>query len=180
MTRFRTEKSHAAEEDLSVQLHKKLLPGVKTGQSAAERLEAYNVSGVKTLVITKQGIRFATHNFFFCLHEYHNIPVNGSIYQLYTVGLAAVECKVSIANRNITGIQDSLEDYTPLNRYNDFIVAAKSFVVLPDQLTSIVNAIGTVTCHDSLYAPRIGRDRFHRQNVCTETSNFAEQNNSVA
>ncbi|GLV40911.1 hypothetical protein CBL_08485 [Carabus blaptoides fortunei] len=112
--RFRTEKSHATEQDLSTELHKKLLSGFKTGH----------------------------------LHEYNNVPVNGSIYQIYRVGLAALECKISAANRNITAIQDSLEDYA---RDNDYIVAAKSIVVLPDQITFIVNAVGTVVCHDTLY-----------------------------
>ncbi|GLV46289.1 hypothetical protein CBL_20698, partial [Carabus blaptoides fortunei] len=123
--RFKTEKSHATEQDLSTELHKELLPGFKTGQSAAERLAAYNVSRVKTITVSPRAIGFASFNFFFCLHEYNNVPVNGSIYQIYRVGLAALECKISIANRNITGIQDSLKDYAPINRNNDYIVATK-------------------------------------------------------
>ncbi|GLV40843.1 hypothetical protein CBL_10018 [Carabus blaptoides fortunei] len=41
VSRFRTEKSHATEQDLSTELHKKLFPGFKTGQNAWRRTTSH-------------------------------------------------------------------------------------------------------------------------------------------
>lgn len=151
------------ESGYTIIIQKKLFPGVKTGQSAVDRLEACNVSRVMTMDISTRASGFSFVNIFYCLFEFNNVPMNGSIYQLYRVGLAALECKVVIANRDVCGIQDSEDDYAPLHRNNDFVIRAIGITVLPDQLTSVINAVGNEKCIDKLRVLKIGRDNHTRQ-----------------
>ncbi|CAH1982559.1 unnamed protein product [Acanthoscelides obtectus] len=77
---FRQNKSKITEHDLSMALKNKLFPGIKDGQTAAERVEAVNTLKAITICITTRTIGFGTTHLFACLYEYNNVPVRGSIY----------------------------------------------------------------------------------------------------
>ncbi|GLV40914.1 hypothetical protein CBL_08488 [Carabus blaptoides fortunei] len=63
-SKFRTKKPQATEYDLSIELQKKLLPGVKTGQSAADRLE-------RKVVVLPDHLTSVKNN---CIHAQFDAP----------------------------------------------------------------------------------------------------------
>lgn len=159
MEDYRAKQSLITEAQLSEELKKKLFPGVKNEQTASERLEAVNTMKAITLCVTTRAIGFGTVNVFIAMFEFNNVPVRGNIYQLYRVALAAFECKVKIVNRGITSIESNVDDYQESRQNEDFVVAAKGIVAMPDQLSSVINAIGKVKHFDSVYVPKIGRNQ---------------------
>ncbi|KAL1493722.1 hypothetical protein ABEB36_009417 [Hypothenemus hampei] len=110
------------------ELRNKLLPGVKDGASAAERLEAANLSKAIVPAITTRSIGIGTVDTFTNIYNLSNVPQRGSIYQLYRVGLAALECQITVTSRSITTIISNEDDFAPLLRSEDMIVAAKGIV----------------------------------------------------
>ncbi|KAL1498389.1 hypothetical protein ABEB36_009196 [Hypothenemus hampei] len=125
---FRETKSKITMDDLSEELRNKLLPGVKDGASAAERLEAANLSKAIVPAITTRSIGIGTVDTFTNIYNLSNVPQRGSIYQLYRVGLAALECQITVTSRSITTIISNEDDFAPLLRSEDMIVAAKGIV----------------------------------------------------
>lgn len=162
---YRHKQSKITEGDLAEELKKKLFPGVKDGQSASERLEAVNTMKAITMCVTTRGIGFSTLHVFLSIYQFNNIPIRGSIFQLYRVALAVLECKVQIVQRGVACILDNEDDYHEFNTNEDFVVSAKGVVVLPDQLTSIVNSVGRIKISEKLYIPKIGRDNTDRRGI---------------
>lgn len=158
MDTHRAVKSKITEDQLSEELKKKLFPGVKDGQTAADRLEAVNTLKAITLCVTTRSIGFGTLHMFSCLYQFNNVPVQGSIYEMYRVCLAVFEVKVKIVQRGITAIEGVPDDYEDIRMAEDLVVAAKGVIALPDQITSVINAIGRIKVYDSVYVPKIGRN----------------------
>lgn len=102
MEKFRKQKSTETANTLSDELHKHLFAGLKDSNTAAERAESVSTLKAITLTVTTRAIEFATTHIFSTLYEYNNVPVNGTIYQLYRVALAAVQCKVTYVQRGVT------------------------------------------------------------------------------
>lgn len=107
---FRKQQSQFTEYDLSEELIKKLFPGIKSMQSALDRLEATNTLKAITLCVTTGQIGFAISHIFISLRQFNNIPVAGSIYQPYRVGLALFEAKMLVIQRSVTITQEN-ENY---------------------------------------------------------------------
>ncbi|XP_046415809.1 uncharacterized protein LOC124177470 [Neodiprion fabricii] len=149
----RTERNTETSNLLSDELRKKLYPGVKDEMSAMDRLEAYNTSKAITLTITTRAIGMGTLHIFSCLFEFNNIPIRGSIYQLYRVSLAVLEAKVQYVQRGIASIQNNEDDYKHNTFNEEWLQAAKAVIVLPDQISSIINAIGKISVYDTTYVP---------------------------
>lgn len=157
----RTEKNNETNAMLSDELKKKLYPGVKDDMSVMDRLEAYNTSKAITLTITTRAIGMGTLHIFACLYEFNNVPVRGSIYQLYRVSLAVLEAKIQFVQRGVSLIQNNEDDFKHNTFNEEWLQAAKAVVVLPDQISSIVNAIGKTTAYDATYVPKLARDNYH-------------------
>lgn len=82
---------------------------------------------------------------------------------MYRVSLAVIEVKVQVVQRSVTSITDEQEDYADNRLMEDIVVLAKGVVVLPDQLSSAMNAVGKVKVGDKLYVPKFGRDQEDRE-----------------
>lgn len=144
------------EGDLAEDLKKKLFPGIKN-ESVMDRLESVQTFKAVTLCITTRAIGFSAVNIFTSLYEFNNVPVQGEITQFYRVGLAIIQTKVALAQRGVTAIMDNEDDYAELSVQEDLVSLVKSVVALPDQFTSVINAIGKVKTNDRLYVPKIGK-----------------------
>lgn len=94
---------------------------------------------------------------FLSLYEFNNIPVRGDIYQLYRIGLAVFQAKLQIVQRGTTCILDTEEDYETVPQNEDLIITSKGILNLPDQLTSVINAVGKIRISERLYIPKMGR-----------------------
>lgn len=151
--------------DLSEDLKKKLFPGVKDGHSAMERLEAVQTFKAITLCITTRGLGFGIMSIFRALREFHNTPEVGDVYQFYRVSLAVTQTKVALAQRGIVAIMDNERDYREINIEENILSVVKGMIVVPDQISTIVNSIGKVKVGDRLYVPKIGKDNFTRENL---------------
>lgn len=165
MEDYRSTQSLITLNDLSEDLKKKLFPGVKDGQSAMERLEAVQTFKPITLCITTRGLGFGIVNIFRALREFHNAPDVGDIYQFYRVSLAITQTKVALAQRGIVAIMDNERDYREINVEENILSVVKGMIVVPDQISTIVNSIGKVKVGDRLYVPKIGKDNFTRENL---------------
>ncbi|XP_046628200.1 uncharacterized protein LOC124309028 [Neodiprion virginianus] len=146
---------------LSEELKKKFYPGVTDNMSAMDRLEAYNTSKVITLTVTTRAVGFSTMHIFACLYEFNNVLMRGSIYQIYRVALAVFEAKIQFTQRGVSLIMNNEEDFKHQTFNEDWMQAAKAVVVLPDQLSTIINAVGKVTVYDATYVPKLAKDNFH-------------------
>lgn len=124
------------EHDLAEELKKKLFPGVKTGQNALERLEALNTFKAITLTVTTRAMGFASNQIFFALYEYNNVPIRGTVYEMYRVCLTVFEVKVKTCQRAITSIQGNEDDCEQLIANEDMISAVKSVACLIKSLQS--------------------------------------------
>lgn len=111
-----------------------------------------------TICVTTRGIGFGTINMFIALFEFNNVPMRGDIYQMYRISLAAFECKVKIVNRGVQVMESNPDDYFESRQSEDFVVAAKGLVAVPDQISSIINSIGVIKNYDAKFIPKIGRD----------------------
>lgn len=160
VSEFRSTQNKITEADLAEDLRRKLFPGVKNGQSAMERLDAVNTLRAITLTVTTRAIGFGTASIFASLYEFNNVPVRGTIFQLYRISLAILEVKVKVCQRSITSVQTNEEDYARLITNEDMIQAVKGITMLPDQLTSVIKAVGKVKVGDKLYTPKFARDRY--------------------
>lgn len=162
---YRKQQSKITEDNLSEELKKKLFPGVKDGQTASERLEAVNTFKAITLTVTTRAIGFGTMHIFLSLFEFANVPQRGDIYQLYRVGLAVFQAKLQIVQRSVTCILYTEEDYETVPANEDLIMTAKGILNLPDQLTSVINAIGKVKISERLYIPKMGKYHYTRNHA---------------
>ncbi|KAK4882267.1 hypothetical protein RN001_005586 [Aquatica leii] len=160
VSEFRSTQNNITEADLAEDLRRKLFPGVKNGQSAMERLDEVNTLRAITLTVTTRAIGFGTASIFASLYEFNNVPVRGTIFQLYRISLAILEVKVKVCQRSITSVQTNKEDYARLIMNEDMIQAVKGITMLPDQLTSVIKAVGKVKVGDKLYTPKFARDRY--------------------
>lgn len=82
-------------------MKKKLFPGIKNAEDAANRLESVQTFKAITLTITTRQIGFGTVNICMALNQFNNVPVVGSVYEMYTVFLAMLEVKIMITQRGI-------------------------------------------------------------------------------
>lgn len=108
---YRKNASQTTEDNLAFQLKNKLFPGVKDGQSASDRLEAYNTERAITLTVTTRAIGFSCYFNFQAIFEFEKVLISGDIHYLYRIGLIMAEATVIIANRSVRQIQDVTEDY---------------------------------------------------------------------
>ncbi|KAK4887512.1 hypothetical protein RN001_003783 [Aquatica leii] len=139
-----------------------------------ERLEAVNTMRAITLTVTFRAIGFGAASIYAASFEFNNVPVRGSVYQMYRYNLAVFEVKVKVCQRSITSVQTNEDDYARLISNEDLIQAVKGITMLPDQLTSVVKAVGKLKIGDKLYIPKIARDR------CTERRHlFIPQSKNV-
>lgn len=162
---YRKNAGQATEDNLLFELKNKLFPGVKDGQNASDRLEAYNTERAITVTITTRRIGFSAYFIFQSIYEYNNVPVRGDIYQLYRVGLIMAECKVIVANRDVRQIQDVSEDYQRSIINNDFVIAAKALVAMPMQMASVINSIGMLKVNEKVYVPKFGKKNYTNAGV---------------
>lgn len=112
--------------------------------------------GLKSVSITRQ-IEFGVCHIFLALTQFNNVPARGNIYQSYRVFLALVEAKHLIVQRSITVNQPDIDNFEYIPASEDFISTMKTFVCVPDQIYSIINAIGKVKTNDRVYVPQFGR-----------------------
>lgn len=76
------------------------------------------------------------------LNQFNNVPVVGTIYEMYRVFLAMLEVKVMITQRGICAIQDNEDDYETFPANENLVSLMKPLVMIPDQISSMLNNIG--------------------------------------
>ncbi|KAG5867922.1 hypothetical protein JTB14_019741 [Gonioctena quinquepunctata] len=153
----RKQMSAVTEKDLSDELRKKLFPGIKTSDDAMSRLEALQTFKAIELCITTRQIGFGTVQIFMALRQFNNVPVEGNIYQMYRVNLALLHVKMMITQRGVVALQTGQIYYAEVVPDEQTIAVVKPLVLVPDQISAVINAVGQVKTNDALYVPKYGR-----------------------
>ncbi|KAG5870379.1 hypothetical protein JTB14_016146 [Gonioctena quinquepunctata] len=76
---------------------------------------------------------------------------------MYRVNLALFHVKLTIAQRGFTALQTGRAYFTEIIPDEQLVAAVKPLVLVPDQISSLLNAVGHVKTNETLYVPKIGR-----------------------
>lgn len=156
---LRRDRGVIVDAELAKALQNKLFPGVKSEQSAADKLEVVSTLKAITLCITTRSMGFGTVTTFLAMMDLQNVPLRGDIYQFYRVSLAIFESKVQFCQRGVQMIVGNNDDYLRLNNTADFMQVCKTKAILPDPISRPINAIKNVKVYDRQYYPKFAADR---------------------
>ncbi|CAH0392011.1 unnamed protein product [Bemisia tabaci] len=156
----RSKQNQDLQEALNRDLTNKLLPGVKTGENAASRLESYNTNRAVVIAITTRQMGFGVACIFTALAQMppNRVPVGGTLYEYYRVAIFTHHAKMHGLKKAFNlPIRDNLSFDTPFLS-SDFQNVVRSYIILPDCLSRPINQIGVVKEVDVSYFPMYARD----------------------
>ncbi|KAK9736526.1 hypothetical protein QE152_g12396 [Popillia japonica] len=122
-------------------------------------LESTQTLKAITICITTRSIGFSATTMIRALYSFNNVPVRGSIYQIYRVYLAMLECKLTLDSRKATAITGDYNYYQELRRSETFVGIVRACNYVPDMLTRMINAVGTVKTDGKIYVPKLAAIR---------------------
>lgn len=128
---FRSRTGDKEVANYSKQLENSLLLGQKDISAALGALESTQTLKAITLCITTRSIGFSATTMIRALYSFNNVPVRGSIYQIYRVYLAMLECKLTLDSRKATAITGDYNYYQELRRSESFVGIVRACNYVP-------------------------------------------------
>lgn len=120
-----------------------------------DRMDAINILKAITITVTTRAIGFGVTNIFLTLSSLNNVPIRGNIYQVYRESLAVFEGKLQMIKRSPSLPIRESEDYVETRPNAELETTIRQVSCLPDQISSVVNALGIVKVYDHMYVKKI-------------------------